>query len=316
MTIDQGNYFADIIISRFSAATAQQVTTMVEKTLYYEEGNFEDDSWVKKAAFIASSDMGGMAEDTHNFVIDSYLTPNNYTCDKIWESQGGSTADITNALNDGRSLCIYSGHGYSGGWATGPYDQSDVQGLQNSGMYPFVTSHACSTNPFSESECFGETWLRVENKGGIAFWGASASTYWDEDDILEKRMFKAWWEDNLETIGGMTNMGLYYLYQEYGGGGMTQYYFEAYNVLGDSSVKIWRGQSNVNTPPSIPDTPVGPATGEIGIEYTFTTSTTDAQNNDVYLYGHLGRYRQRLAGSLCIWRDSRIDTYLGFSWGV
>ncbi len=282
VTIDQGNYFADIIISRFSAATAQQVTTMVEKTLYYEEGNFEDDSWVKKAAFIASSDMGGMAEDTHNFVIDSYLNPNNYTCDKIWESQGGSTADITNALNNGRSLCIYSGHGYSGGWATGPYDQSDVQGLQNLGMYPFVCSHACSTNPFSESECFGETWLRVADKGGIAFWGASASTYWDEDDILEKGMFKAWWEDNLETIGGMTNMGLYYLYQEYGGGGMTQYYFEAYNVLGDSSVKIWRGQSNVNTPPAIPDTPVGPATGEIDIEYTFTTSTTDAQNNDVF----------------------------------
>ncbi len=282
VTIDQGNYFADIIISRFSAATAQQVTTMVEKTLYYEEGNFEDDSWVKKAAFIASSDMGGMAEDTHNFVIDSYLNPNNYTCDKIWESQGGSTADITNALNNGRSLCIYSGHGYSGGWATGPYDQSDVQGLQNLGMYPFVCSHACSTNPFSESECFGETWLRVADKGGIAFWGASASTYWDEDDILEKRMFKAWWEDNLETIGGMTNMGLYYLYQEYGGGGMTQYYFEAYNVLGDSSVKIWRGQSNVNTPPAIPDTPVGPATGEIDIEYTFTTRTTDAQNNDVF----------------------------------
>ena len=132
VTIDQGNYFADIIISRFSAATAQQVTTMVDKTLYYEEGNFEDDSWVKKAAFIASSDMGGMAEDTHNYVIDSYLTPNNYTCDKIWESQGGSTADITNALNDGRSLCIYSGHGYSGGWATGPYDQSNVENLQNS----------------------------------------------------------------------------------------------------------------------------------------------------------------------------------------
>jgi hypothetical protein len=80
----------------------------------------------------------------------------------------------------------------------------------------------------------------------------------------------------------MTNMGLYYLYQEYGGGGMTQYYFEAYNVLGDSSVEIWRGQSNVNTPPAIPDTPIGPATGEIDIEYTFTTSTTDAQNNDVF----------------------------------
>jgi hypothetical protein len=281
-TMDQGNYFADIIISRFSAATSEQVTAMVEKTIYYEEGFFENESWIKKGAFIASADMGGMAEDTHNYVIDTYLTPNNYTCDKIYESQGGSTADITNALNEGRSLCVYSGHGYSGGWGCVPYDQTNVENLLNQDMYPFVCSHACSTNPFSESECFGETWLRVEKKGGIAFWGASASTYWDEDDILEKRMFKAWWEDNLETIGGMTNMGLYYLYQEYGGGGLTKYYFEAYNVIGDSSVKIWRGQTNINTPPEIPEKPSGPITGEIGIEYTFTTSTTDAQNDNVY----------------------------------
>jgi hypothetical protein len=279
VTIDQGNYFADVIISRFPAATEQQVTIMVDKTLYYETGSFPDEAWIKKATFIASSDMGGMAEDTHNYVIDLYLTPNNYTSDKIWESQGGDTADITNALNDGRSLCIYSGHGYSGGWQTGPYDQSDVQGLQNSGMYPFVCSHACSTNPFSQSECFGETWLRVENKGGIAFWGASASTYWDEDDILEKRMFKAWWEDDLGTIGGMTNMGLFYLYQEYGGGGLTQYYFEAYNVLGDSSVKIWRG--SINSPPDTPSKPTGPTNGDVGKEYTFKTSTTDPQNDNI-----------------------------------
>ena len=110
-------------------------------------------------------------------------------------------------------------------------------------MYPFVCSHACLTNQFTESECFGETWVRAPHKGGIAFWGATTYSYWDEDDILERSMFKAWWEDNLETIGGMTNMGLYYLYQYYSGGGMTKYYFEEYNVLGDSSVKIWRGQT-------------------------------------------------------------------------
>lgn len=282
-TIDQGNYFADVIISRFSAANTAQVTTMVDKTMYYEQGVFPNESWIKKAAFIASNDMGGMAEQTHNYVINTYLLPHNYTCDKIYEATGGTTAHITNALNNGRSLCVYSGHGYSGGWSCVPFNQNNIGSLQNQGMYPFVCSHACSTNPFNSAECFGETWLRAENKGGLAFWGASASTYWDEDDILEKRMFKAWWEDNLETIGGMTNMGLYYLYQHYSGGGRTQYYFEAYNVLGDSSVKIWTGQpSNVNTPPEVPGKPSGPTEGEIGMDYTFTTSTTDAQNDDVF----------------------------------
>jgi hypothetical protein len=42
VTIDEGNYFADIIISRFPAATVEHVTSMVDKTIYYEEGMFPD----------------------------------------------------------------------------------------------------------------------------------------------------------------------------------------------------------------------------------------------------------------------------------
>jgi hypothetical protein len=280
VTIDQGNYFPDVIISRFSAANSGQVTVMADKTIYYEQGAFTNNEWIKKAAFIASDDMGGMAEQTHNHVINTYLLPNDYTCDKIYESTGGTTSHITNALNDGRSLCVYSGHGYSGGWSCVPFNQNNVQNLQNEDMYPFVCSHACSTNPFNNPECFGETWLRVENKGAIAFWGASASTYWDEDDILEKSMFKSWWEDNLETIGGMTNMALYYLYQHYGGAGRSQYYFEAYNVLGDSSVKIWRGHPSA--PPETPSKPNGPSLGILNTSYSFTSSTTEPDGEDVY----------------------------------
>ncbi|KYK21091.1 hypothetical protein AYK25_03685 [Thermoplasmatales archaeon SM1-50] len=284
VTIDAGNYFADIIISRFPASTSEQVTAMVDKTVFYEQGVFINESWIKKAVFLASSDNHLVSEGTHNYVVDTYLNPHNYTCDKLYSYYGATTAQVSAALNDGRSLAIYSGHGSTTGWADGPpFSQANVNALINEGMYPFVCSHACLTGQFTVSECFGETWLRAQNKGGLAFWGASDYSYWDEDDILEKRMFKAWWEDNLETIGGMTNMGLYYLYQYYSGGGMTQYYFEAYNVLGDSSVKVWRGTpTSVNTPPEIPEKPNGPSEGEIGIEYSFTTSTTDAQNDDVF----------------------------------
>jgi hypothetical protein len=282
-TMDQGNYFADFVISRFPAATVDQVNAMVEKTMFYEAGVFPNESWIKKAAFLASTDNHGVSEGTHNFVIETYLEPRNYTCDRLYSYSGATSQQVTNALNDGRSLCIYSGHGSTTSWADGPpYSQSNVNSLVNDGMYPLVCSHACLTNQFTVSECFGETWVRAPNKAGVAFWGATDYSYWDEDDILERRMFKAWWEDNLETIGGMTNMALYYLYEYYGGSGLTKYYFEEYNVLGDSSVKIWNGETNINTPPSTPDTPSGPAEGQIGVGYTFTTSSNDAQNDQVY----------------------------------
>jgi len=282
VTITSGDYFADIIISRFPAATPEQVTIMVDKTIYYETGSFPDSSWIKKAAFMASNDNYQVSEGTHNYVIDTYLTPNGYTCDKLYcHTYSATTQQVKNALNNGRSLAIYSGHGGTDYWADGPvFYQSDVNSLTNDGMYPFVCSHACLTNQFTVSECFGETWLRAPNKGGLAFWGATTYSYWDEDDILERSMFDAWWNDSIETIGGMTNMGLYYLYQYYGGGGMSKYYFEEYNVLGDSSVKIWR--NNPSNPPETPDKPTGPTNGIWFVEYSFSSKTTEPDGDQIF----------------------------------
>lgn len=282
VTINPEDYFADIIISRLPGATADQVTTMVDKTIYYETGNFPDTSWIKKAAFMASNDNYQVSEGTHNYVIDTYMIPNGYTCDKLYcHTYSATTQQVKDAINNGRSLAIYSGHGSTDSWADGPYfSQADVNSLTNDGMYPFVCSHACLTNQFTVSECFGETWVRASHKGGIAFWGATTYSYWDEDDILERNMFKAWWEDNIETIGGMTNMGLYYLYQYYGGGGMSKYYFEEYNVLGDSSIKIWR--NNPSNPPANPDKPTGPDHGVINKEYSFSSKTTEPDGDQIY----------------------------------
>jgi len=242
VTVDGTDYFPDIHIGRFPAATEAQVLAMVNKTISYEARNFPSNDFIKKAAFMASNDNYQVSEGTHNYVINNYLLPNNYTCDKLYcHTYSATTQQVIDALNDGRSLTVYSGHGSQTSWADGPpLSQSDVRGLTNHGMYPFVCSHACLTGSFQIDECFGETWLREAGKAALAFWGASSYTYWDEDDVLEKKMFYAWWVDNIETIGGITDQALLYLYQYYGGGGRTKYYFEAYNVLGDPSVKIWR----------------------------------------------------------------------------
>jgi len=280
VTLDGSDFIPEVHIGRFPGSSEAHIEEMVDKTVYYETGSFPSGDWIKHGTFIASSDHGQMAEQTHNYCIDNYLTPNGYTVDKIYEASGGNTQDIIDSLNEGSSLCIYSGHGYSGGWSCVPFNQNNVNSLTNEGMYPFVCSHACSTNPFGDSECFGETWLRAEDKGGIAFWGASASTYWDEDDILEKGMFQGWWEDGLEWIGGMTDMGLLYVYENYSGGGMSRYYFEAYNVNGDPSVKIW--SENPSEPPEVPDKPSGEDEWTVNIETSFSSSTTDPEGDSIY----------------------------------
>ena len=282
VTVDGTDYFPDIHRGRFPASDEADITVMVDKTIYYEQGAFPSYDWINKAAFLASTDRYWVSEGTHNYVIDNYLNPNGYTCDKLYTyTYGATTQQVHDAINDGRSLVIFSGHGGPSGWGDGPpFYQSDVQALMNEDMYPFVCSHSCSTNPFDNPECFGETWLREADKGAVAFWGASASTYWDEDDILEKAMFQAWWDDGLEWIGGMTGMALIYLYQNYSGGGLTQYYFECYNINGDPSIRLW--SNNPSDPPETPTKPVGPTQGVPNEEYTFSTSTTEPDGEQIY----------------------------------
>jgi hypothetical protein len=298
-----GDLYGDIFRARFPVRTTTEATDMVNKLLYYENPSSPDLEWMRHECFIASDDAGLTAEFTHRYVIQNYLTPNGVLVDSIWERLGGSTSDITNCVNAGRSVVCYSGHGYSGGWGCVPFNQTNVRNLSNTDEYPLVLSHACSTNPFNNTECFGETWVKVANKGGIAFWGASASSYWDEDDILEKRMFQAAFTETCYSVAAMTDKALWHLAQYYGENDPdVKYYFDMYNVNGDPSVDIWTYIADdlvVTYPGTIPMLPShaveinvatqdkGPLSGALvclrkGAE-VFETGYTDASGN-VTLY--------------------------------
>jgi hypothetical protein len=231
--------FADIFRGRLPAQSSLDVNAMIYKLLYYENPTAADLDWMGSACFIASDDAGLMAERTHRYVIQNYLSPAGLECDTIWDRTGGYTYEITDCVNAGKSIVCYSGHGSTGGWACVPFYQNDVRNLSNTNEYPLVLSHACVTNTYSISECFGETWAKQINKAGIAFWGASANTMWNEDDILERRMFQAAFTETCYAIGDMTDKALYYLYQYYSGGGYSRYYLDCYNVMGDPSLDLW-----------------------------------------------------------------------------
>lgn len=248
VTITPEDYFPDILIGRFPASQESHVIAMVNKTVTFDQINISNEDFLTKISFMASDDHYLVTEETHNNVIETYLSSNYYTCDRLYShTQSATTQQVADAFNDGRFLGVFSGHGGTDCWLDGPYfDQSNINSLMNHGMYPFICSHACVTGQFTENECFGETWLRTSEKGGLAFWGSSANTFWEEDDILEKKMFSAWWDNNIGSIGGMTDLGLYQLYLHYGGEVNSKYYFEAYNLLGDPSVILWRSGPHIH----------------------------------------------------------------------
>ena len=255
-------YSLDLWVSRLSPGSPADLQNMANKILEYEQvlwtGN---DDWEKHATFMASNDNWTVSEGTHNYVIGRYLDPLGYTSDRLYcHTYNATTAQVTNAFNQGRSQGTYSGHGGTTSWADGPpFSQGNVQALINT-VYPFIQSYACLTGKYTVGECFGETWTRVPH-GAIAFWGASVSSYWGEDDILEKRLYEGFYDNqfpgdtvNFSWINGMTDYGKLKFFEYYGNSGMTRRYFEMYNVLGDGSVDLWTdvpAQITVQHPPVV-----------------------------------------------------------------
>ena len=174
-----------------------QLCNMIQKVIYMENG--VNSLW-KKNVFMASTDNHTITEGTHNLVIDSFFVPDGFTVNtKLYSYYGATTAQVSQSIDSGKIFAIYSGHGSETSWADGPvFSQSNVNALNNT-IFPFVYSFACITGSYHISgECFAETWVRSP-KAGVIFWGSSVNSYWDEDDILERRIERALFTENLKT---------------------------------------------------------------------------------------------------------------------
>ncbi len=276
-TVDGDDYFPDIACGRFSVSSTLELGNIINKTVYMEEniGSFEDN-----ALFITADDNYQITEGTHNYVIDKYFEPNGYNCEKIYDHTTGASANqIADSINEGKIFVIYSGHGSPSSWSLDygvSFTSYNVKTLLDNTIYPFVYSFACQTGEYEYSECFAETWIRVSH-GATTFWGSSVYSYWNEDDILERNVFKAMFEDNVYQVGPMFNAGKIYLYNYYNGGGSTKRYFQQYNLFGDPSVYV-KAYKPVSKGQLFIDNEVVSCEGDINIEVWDSDLTSDTIN--------------------------------------
>ncbi len=189
-TVDGSDWVPDIFVGRLPARSTSQLTTMINNLITYN--NFSgSESWVMKAALLASSDADywDIAEATQNYVISNDTLPAGYTGtfpnnpqaggDKLYaHTYGAGNSNVINALNNGRALVAYSGHGSQVSWGGPSLSESNIRSLSNSGALSVVASFACLTGDYNVTESFGETWMLQANKGAVAFIGSSSSSYW------------------------------------------------------------------------------------------------------------------------------------------
>ncbi len=168
--------YADVIVGKISATTADHVRTQVERFVDYER-NPSDTAHFSVFCGIASSEGPGDNNEydyDHIRNIGNVLSAFTYTSGyELFDgSHGGmdasgdpTPAQVTTALNSGAGIINYCGHGIYTGWSTSGFGSSHVRQLDNAGKLPFIISVACQNGDYVGRTCFAEEWLRAERNG-------------------------------------------------------------------------------------------------------------------------------------------------------
>ncbi|MFH1845330.1 MAG: C25 family cysteine peptidase, partial [bacterium] len=270
-----GDLVPDIYYGRFSATNSSQLQAILDKTMIYDQYTMTDPSYLNEVVMIAGMDSG--YGSTHgngqiNYGTSNYfnaahgLTSHTY----LYPNSGSNSSQIVSNVSNGVAYINYTAHGSQTSWSDPSFTQSNINSLGNSGQYCMAVGNCCLTSTYDYAECFAETWLRAADKGAIGYIGGSNSTYWDED---------FWWGVGACPSGSIgpnptyagTGLGAYDgVFHDHGeadhlwyvtndalvfagnlavmeAGGMTTYYWNIYNLMGDPSLSTFMGVPAANS---------------------------------------------------------------------
>jgi hypothetical protein len=250
------DHYADLFVGRFSAENIGQVQTQVNRTIAYERDPQVGAEWYEKGVGIASSQgTGDDNEYDYEHVRNIRTLLLNFTysfVDELYDgSQGGGDASgnptpsmVAAALNEGRSIINYCGHGSYNSWGTSGFSNTNVNSLTNDNMLPFIVSVACNNGEFDSFTCFGEAWLRATHNGqptgGIGAYMSTVSQSWDPpmeaQDEFNNILVGLYTDNKKTSYGALCFCGASAMIDDYGYDG--EYEADAWTVFGDPSVQV------------------------------------------------------------------------------
>ncbi|HWR27581.1 MAG TPA: C25 family cysteine peptidase, partial [Candidatus Thermoplasmatota archaeon] len=290
---------AEVYVGRACVGSTTEVNNFVTKTVAYINRDVND-PYLKKICLAAEylgdygiASYGGTYMDqlVNGSTDDGYTTvgisSDDYVINKLYDSPGYDwpPSAIISVINNGVHAINHLGH------ANEVYnmklDTSDVDGLTNpSNRTCFIYSQGCIAGAFDYSDCIAEHFtIKTTHAAFAGIWNARYGFFWSySTDGDSQRLHRQFWdavfgemipeigranhdskEDNLPIIGRSCIRWCYY----------------ETNLFGDPALKI---TEITNNPPATPSLPSGPTSGKIGIDYTFSSSTTDPDTGAQLFY--------------------------------
>jgi len=201
----------DMYIGRLCAQTNEQAENIINKILYYDQNPSEED-WVKNALLVADDDESSF-ESLSEEIVE--LLPDNYTAKRVYiddyTNEDDPTDDITQYINEGCFLVNYTGHGAVDMWglneSTSIYTTDDIALLDNLYKLPVITIANCLNGFFTGKNTqvsVAEEFQRLQNKGAIAVWAATALSYTSGQRLLMLSFYESLFADSAYGLGEIT----------------------------------------------------------------------------------------------------------------
>ena len=238
-----GDDYPDIMVGRFSAETAAQVDTQVQRTITYETLPATSQDWFWRGMGVASNQGPGDDDEYDNehigYIRDDLLAYGYTEVDQIYDPSG-TAAQVSAGLNEGRGIINYCGHGSTTSWSSTGFSNSNVDALTNDNMLPFICSVACVNGQFDGYTCFAEAWLRATHNdvpsGAIGAYMSSINQSWDPPMDAQDEFVDMFVAEAYSTLGTLLYGGSCHMMDEYGSGGVSM--FDTWHLFGDPSLRV------------------------------------------------------------------------------
>jgi hypothetical protein len=226
--------YNDIFIGRFSASSAAQVTTQVNRIITYEKELSTSATWCQNGLGISTSEGSGghNNEDDYQHIENLRTDLLNYGYSTVYQDYASvsgypssTTTTISNHINSGVGIINYCNHGEETGWQSHYYMNSNVNALTNNNKLPFIFSVACLVGKYdySSGDCFGETWMHATN--GSTPTGAIGGMFsyisqpwippmWAQDEFVDI-LVESHSNNIKHTLGGAAINGLFGIFDNY-----------------------------------------------------------------------------------------------------
>ncbi|MDD3051521.1 MAG: C25 family cysteine peptidase, partial [Candidatus Cloacimonetes bacterium] len=161
-----GDMFPEMYWGRFSATTTAQLQPIITKTLYYEQYQFADPTYLDNVTLIAGADEDwnpNVGQPTIHYGTQNYFnTAHGFNDVNTYLT---SYTGCYDTINSGIGFINYTAHGSTTSWHEPYLSVSNVNSLTNVNKPTFAIGNCCITGQFNVGECFGESWTRAANGG-------------------------------------------------------------------------------------------------------------------------------------------------------